>query len=62
MSTTKPETANTAQLTTKHVDRDQVFQRLEKILATVKINPVSAPDVNAEVKTSGPAPAETPAQ
>ena len=33
----------------KHVDRDKVFDRLEKILATVKINPVSAtPEVTAE--------------
>jgi hypothetical protein len=31
----------------KHVDRKEVFARLEKILATVKINPVSAPDVTA---------------
>ncbi len=43
----------------KHVDRDKVFDRLEKILATVKINPVTAPEVTAEV----PAPAPiTPAQ
>src|SRR5579864_5358633 len=33
---------------TKHVDRDKVFDRLEKILATVKINPVAAPAVTAE--------------
>ena len=45
---------------TKHVDRDKVFDRLEKILATVKINPVSAPEVTAETPT--PTPAETPAQ
>jgi hypothetical protein len=45
---------------TKHVDRDKVFDRLEKILATVKINPVTAPEVTAE----GPnqTPAITPAQ
>ncbi len=30
---------------TKHVDRDKVFNRLEQILATVKINPVQAPEV-----------------
>lgn len=42
---------------TKHVDRDKVFDRLEKILASVKINPV-APEVTAEV----PAASETPAQ
>jgi hypothetical protein len=39
---------------TKHVDRDKVFDRLERILATVKINPISAPEVTAE------APAQTP--
>jgi hypothetical protein len=39
----------------KHVDRDKVFDRLEQILATVKINPIAAPDVTAE------APAQTPA-
>jgi hypothetical protein len=44
----------------KHVDRDKVFNRLEQILSTVKINPVSQPDVTAEVPT--PTPAETPAQ
>ncbi len=40
---------------TKHVDRDKVFDRLEKILATVKINSIAAPEVTAE------APAQTPA-
>src|SRR5450755_3630260 len=45
---------------TKHVDRDKVFNRLEQILATVKINPVSAPEVTAEAPT--PTPAATPAQ
>jgi hypothetical protein len=40
---------------TKHVDRDKVFDRLERILATVKINPVATPEVTAE------APAQTPA-
>jgi len=44
----------------KHVDRDKVFNRLEKILATVKINPVAAPEVTAEAPTQTPAP--TPAQ
>ncbi len=42
----------------KHVDRDKVFSRLEQILATVKINPVVAPEVTAEA----PAVSETPAQ
>jgi hypothetical protein len=40
----------------KHVDRDKVFNRLEQILSTVKINPIT-PEVTAEA----PAP-ETPAQ
>ncbi len=44
----------------KHVDRDKVFDRLEKILATVKINPVAAPEVTAEAPASTPA--VTPAQ
>jgi hypothetical protein len=37
----------------KHVDRDKVFNRLEKILATVRINPIAAPEITAE------APAQT---
>jgi len=43
----------------KHVDRDKVFNRLEQILSTVKINPIT-PEVTAEA----PAPVgpETPAQ
>lgn len=45
----------------KHVDRDEVFQRLDKILATVKINPVTAPEVTATAPTVPAAPA-TPAQ
>jgi hypothetical protein len=45
----------------KHVDRDRVFARLEKILASVKINPVIAPEVTAE-KSEPPVAAETPAQ
>jgi len=36
----------------KHVDRDQVFAKLEQILATVKINPVEQEQV-AEAPTSG---------
>ncbi|MFZ0732637.1 MAG: hypothetical protein WAM79_09960 [Candidatus Sulfotelmatobacter sp.] len=43
----------------KHVDRDRVFNRLEAILSTVKINPVQ-PDVTAEAPT--PAAPQTPAQ
>jgi hypothetical protein len=44
----------------KHVDRDKVFNRLEQILSTVKINPVTTPEVAAEAPT--PTPAATPAQ
>lgn len=44
----------------KHVDRDKVFDRLEKILATVKINSVAAPEVTAEAPAQAPTP--TPAQ
>jgi len=44
----------------KHVDRDKVFGRLEQILATVKINPVT-PEVTAEAPVT-PATPETPAQ
>lgn len=41
----------------KHVDRDKVFNRLEQILSTVKINAI-APEVKAESQP----PAETPVQ
>jgi len=43
----------------KHVDRDRVFNRLEAILSTVKINPIQ-PDVTAEAPT--PTAPQTPAQ
>jgi hypothetical protein len=43
----------------KHVDRDKVFNRLEQILSTVKINPIT-PEVTAEAPT--PAAPQTPAQ
>ena len=43
----------------KHVDRDKVFNRLEQILSTVKINPIT-PDVTAEAPA--PAAQQTPAQ
>jgi hypothetical protein len=43
----------------KHIDREQVFHRLEKILATVKITP--AAEVTASTPTAPSAP-ETPAQ
>ena len=46
----------------KHVDRDKVFNRLEQILSTVKINPITAtPEVTAEAPAPTPVPA-TPAQ
>lgn len=47
----------------KPVDRDEVFERLEKILATVKIKPAAAPEVTASAAAgaSTDAPA-TPAQ
>jgi hypothetical protein len=41
----------------KHVDRDKVFNRLEQILATVKINPIEAP---ATEQTANAVPATTP--
>jgi len=44
----------------KHVDRDKVFNRLQQILATVKINAV-APEVTAEAPTPA-APIATSAQ
>jgi hypothetical protein len=61
---TSGETTSATETSTKHIDREEVFKRLEKILATVKINPVVAPEVNTEVKANAqPAPAqETPAQ
>jgi hypothetical protein len=61
---TSGETTPTTEATTKHIDREEVFKRLEKILATVKINPVVVPEVNTDVKANAqPAPAqETPAQ
>ncbi len=46
----------------KHVDRDKVFDRLEKILATVKIDEVKpAQDANA-VHPAAPTAAESPAK
>ena len=50
--------------TMKHVDRDKVFNRLAAIMATVKINPVAAPEVTASAPAApvtDAAPA-TPAQ
>jgi hypothetical protein len=64
VSTTKPnpeQTADSGKKTgTKAVDRDEVFHRLEKILATVKINP-TVREVNAEAKTES-VPSSNPAQ
>jgi hypothetical protein len=45
----------------KHVDRDKVFNRLAAIMATVKINPVAAPEVTANAPATPGTPA-TPAQ
>ena len=54
---------DTTSESTKPVDREEVFKRLEKILATVKIDPVTPLEVNGEVKASTqPASVETPAQ
>jgi hypothetical protein len=43
------------------VDREKVFQRLEKILATVKIDPVAAPEATASAPAT-PSDPGTPAQ
>jgi len=61
---TSGETTTATETSTKHINREEVFKRLEKILATVKINPVVVPEINTEVKANTqPAPAqETPAQ
>jgi hypothetical protein len=61
VATTESNSSPTTDSTTKPVNRDEVFQRLEKILASVKINPITVPEVNAEVKTNTQ-PTETPAQ
>jgi hypothetical protein len=45
-----------SQLAMKHVDREKAFQQLEKILATVRVETVAAPEVAA---TSPAAPANT---
>jgi hypothetical protein len=45
----------------KHIDREEVFQRLEKILATAKINQPTTPEVTASAPATPSAP-ETPAQ
>jgi hypothetical protein len=58
VATTKLDAVSTTKPSPSRIDRDEVFHRLEKILATVKINPITPQEVDAEVKT----PAETPAQ
>jgi len=45
----------------KHIDRDRVFSQLEKIMNTVKINAIAAPETTAEVPAT-PVVAGTPAQ
>jgi hypothetical protein len=60
VSTTKSDPEQTADSDMKAVHRDEIFHRLEKILATVKINPVT-PEVNAEMKTNQ-LPSASPAQ
>lgn len=49
---------------TKHIDRDRIFARLEKILDTVKLeSPALAPEVKtADAKPDATAPTSTPAQ
>ncbi|MGA8212146.1 MAG: hypothetical protein WB799_01030 [Candidatus Sulfotelmatobacter sp.] len=46
----------------KHVDRKEVFQRLEKILTTVKINPTTEMTASAPATANAPAAATAPAQ
>jgi hypothetical protein len=63
VATTKLDATTTTKPTPSRIDRDEVFHRLEAILATVKINPITAPEVNAEANTNTqPASLETPAQ
>jgi hypothetical protein len=46
----------------KHVDSKEVFQRLEKILATVKISPATEVTASTPAAPSAPAAASNPAQ
>jgi hypothetical protein len=62
VATTKVDTAATDKPTPSHIDKNEVFRNLEKILATVRINPVSGSEVNAEAKTNTQPTTETPAQ
>jgi hypothetical protein len=51
-ATEPPATEVKTEAAIKHIDRDEVFRHLEKILATVKVNQVRTPEVNAEAKAS----------
>jgi hypothetical protein len=51
-----------SQLAMKHVDREKAFQQLEKILATVKVEAVAAPEVAASAPATSAATPATPAQ
>jgi hypothetical protein len=63
VATTKPDTVTTTKPSPSHIDRNEVFHRLKQILATVKINPITPPEVNADANTAThPTPIETPAQ
>ena len=73
VATTTPKSDPNQESSAKPINRDEVFQRLEKVLATVKIDPVQAdvamtdsaspPEVRAETKTDPqPAATENPAQ
>ena len=53
--------ATESQLALKHVDREKAFQQLEKILASVKLETVAAPEVAAAPATT-PETTGTPAQ
>jgi hypothetical protein len=48
------ETSDTSDDQTNAVDREQVFHTLEKMLATVKINPVAVPEVASGSTTVAP--------
>jgi|SRR5580704_9606885 hypothetical protein len=61
VATTESNSLPTTESTIKPVNRDEVFKRLEKILATAKISPVTAPEVKAQAKSNAQ-PTETPAQ
>lgn len=47
--------------TLKPVDKDEVFRRLEKVLATIKFNPIEK-EVDQEVNAKAPAESAAPAQ